>query len=106
MEAESLKDDIGPAGIEMRLGRMKPEDSKPKPCPRCGKRVRVKAANRERTIRTRSGEHRLVGNYHYCEACQAGFYPRDRWLDLPEEGSESHELEKRIPAERMPAGGA
>jgi len=87
LEAESLKGDIGSASIEMRLGRLTPEDSRPKPCPRCGRRVRVKAANRERTIRTLSGEHRLVRNYHYCEACQFGFYPRDHLLDLPEQGS-------------------
>src|SRR5262245_62114038 len=54
-----------------------PEDSTPKPCPKCGALVRVNARNRPRTITTVSGELRLSRNYHYCAGCKYGFCPRD-----------------------------
>jgi hypothetical protein len=96
IEAESLKKVVGAASLEARLAQLGPEDRKPKACPHCGKRVRVKAVERKRTVLTLSGEHQLLRNYHYCETCQHGFYPRDAWLDLPEEGDLSHELEQRV----------
>ena len=43
-----------------------------------------------------AGELRLSRNYHYCKACQLGFYPRDIELKLPEEGEVSDAMEKRI----------
>lgn len=73
-----------------------PEEGKPKPCPKCGKPVRVKTRNRVRHLLTVAGEVRLSRNYHYCNSCKHGFYPRDIELKLPEEGDVSDALEKRI----------
>jgi len=65
-------------------------------CPKCGKRTKVKAKDRERTLRSLCGPVTLTRNYHYCEKCKLGFYPLDRDLDLPEEGELTREMEKRV----------
>jgi hypothetical protein len=78
------------------LSRMKPETPKAKACPRCGKRIPVKARDRERTVRSLSGPITFRRNYHYCEECKYGFYPVDRLLGLPEEGELTSEMEKRV----------
>jgi hypothetical protein len=72
------------------------EDGTSKPCPKCGNLVPVKARNRVRNIMTMAGELRLSRNYHYCKKCLLGFCPRDRELNLPEEGEVSDAMEKRI----------
>jgi len=82
--------------ISLMLSRMKPEKPTAKACPRCGKRTPVKARDRERTVRSLAGPVTFKRNYHYCEACKAGFYPVDRLLDLPEEGELTAELERRV----------
>lgn len=82
--------------IALMLSRMKPEKPTAKACPKCGKRTPVKTRDRERTVRSLSGPVTFKRNYHYCEACKAGFYPVDRMLDLPEEGELTSELEKRV----------
>ncbi len=87
-----LGEDIQAATIES-LG---PEDTKPKPCPKCGKRAPVKARNRVRHFLTVAGELRISRNYHHCRACKRGFYPRDIALELPEEGEVSDAMERRI----------
>ncbi|MBL8950003.1 MAG: hypothetical protein JNK82_04445 [Myxococcaceae bacterium] len=79
-----------------KIAALPPEDGKPKPCPRCGKRARVKTRNRVRHYLTTAGEVRLSRNYHYCSDCKHGFYPRDIELKLPEEGDVSDAMEKRI----------
>jgi len=78
------------------LARMRRESPTAKPCPKCGRRTPVKVRDRERTLRTMAGPVTLKRNYHYCEACQLGFYPLDRALDLPEEGELTAEMEKRV----------
>lgn len=82
--------------IALMLSRMKPEKPTAKACPRCGKRTPVKARDRERTVRSLAGLVTFKRNYHYCESCNAGFYPLDRMLDLPEEGELSAEMERRV----------
>jgi len=82
--------------VALMLSRMKPEKPTAKSCPRCGKRTPVKARDRERTVRSLAGPVTFKRNYHYCDPCQAGFYPVDRLLDLPEEGELTAELEKRV----------
>jgi ribosomal protein L40E len=94
--AEKLKEEAGPPSIAVMLSRMKPEKPTAKVCPRCGKRVPVKARDRERTVRSLSGPITFKRNYHYCEGCKYGFYPVDRLLDLPEEGELTAEMEKRV----------
>jgi hypothetical protein len=75
---------------------MKPEKPTAKACPKCGKRVAVKARDRERTVKSLSGPVTFKRNYHYCEACKHGFHPVDRLLGLPEEGELTAEMEKRV----------
>lgn len=96
LAAEEFKGEAGEPSIALMLSRMKPEKPTAKACPKCGKRVPVKARDRERTVRSLSGPVTFKRNYHYCEACQHGFYPVDRMLDLPEEGELTSEMEKRV----------
>jgi hypothetical protein len=86
----------GPPSVAAMLSRMKPEKPTAKACPRCGKRIPVKARDRERTVRSLAGPVTFRRNYHYCEVCRFGFYPVDRLLDLPEEGELTAEMEKRV----------
>lgn len=77
------------------LARMKAEKPTGKPCPKCGSRTPVKAADRDRTLKSLVGPVTLNRNYHYCDGCKLGFYPLDRLLELPEEGELTSEMEKR-----------
>jgi hypothetical protein len=99
-DIELAAEDFGrAAGEELQatqIASLPPEDGTPKPCPKCGKPVRVKTKNRVRHFLTIAGELRLSRNYHYCKACKHGFYPRDLELKLPEEGEVSDAMERRI----------
>ena len=66
-----------------------------KPCPKCGANVSVRSRP-SRTIRSMAGVHQFKRNYHYCNACRAGFHPLDRALGLSEKGDLSPEMEKRV----------
>ena len=96
LAAEELKGEAGKPSLAVMLSRMKPEKATAKACPKCGKRIAVKARDRERTVKSLSGPVTFKRNYHYCEKCQYGFYPVDRLLDLPEEGELTGEMEKRV----------
>lgn len=96
LSVEELKAGTGEPSIALMLSRMKPEKPTAKACPRCGKRVPVRARDRKRTVKSLAGLVTFQRNYHYCEKCQYGFYPVDRLLSLPEEGELTSELEKRV----------
>ncbi|MFN0062415.1 MAG: hypothetical protein ACKVPX_07845 [Myxococcaceae bacterium] len=96
LDVEESKRRLGQEEMDNKLAALPPEKRRPKPCPRCGQNARLRAANVPRTFQSLSGTHTLSRNYHYCEACQAGFYPRDECLGLPREGELSSELEKRV----------
>lgn len=66
-----------------------------KPCPKCGANASVRSRP-SRTIRTLVGVHQFKRNYHYCNACRAGFHPLDQALGLSEKGDLSPEMEKRV----------
>jgi hypothetical protein len=83
---ELLAEEMGQLAGEVLLGALPPEDSAPKPCPKCGGPVPVKTRDRERTVRSLAGPVAFKRNQHSCLACAFGFYPVDRMLDLPEEG--------------------
>jgi len=93
---EMARRDAAPPPVAAMLSRMKPEKPTAKACPKCGKRVPVKARDRERTVRSLAGPVTFKRNYHYCEECKYGFYPVDRLLDLPEQGELTGEMEKRV----------
>ena len=93
---EELKAKVGQQGVDKKLADLPLEDLKPKPCPRCGKLVRVRSKNVERHFESLSGTHTLVRNYHYCDHCTCGFYPRDAELGLPAEGNATLKLESRL----------
>ena len=93
---EEAQRDFGAETLALSIAALPPEDASPKPCPKCGKRVPVKARNRTRTILTIAGEVRLSRNYHHCSTCELGFYPRDHELNLPENGEVSDAMERRI----------
>jgi Uncharacterised protein family (UPF0236) len=78
------------------LARMPLEAPTAKLCPKCSKRIAVKAKDRERSLRTMAGTVTLKRNYHYCDACELGFYPVDLTLQLPAEGELTAEMEKRV----------
>lgn len=81
--------------MDKRLAALPPENGRPKACPRCGQNARVRTKDVSRTFSAMSGTHTIRRNYHYCEACKEGFYPRDEFLGLPKRGEASLELEKR-----------
>jgi hypothetical protein len=93
---ESEQRGFGEDALAATVEALPPESSTPKPCPKCGALVPVKARNRVRHIMTTAGELRVSRNYHHCKKCQHGFYPRDAELKLPEEGEVSDAMEKRI----------
>lgn len=94
--AEDLQREAGQEGLSAAIEALPPEDGAPKPCPKCGRLVPIKARNRVRVLLTIAGELRLSRNYHHCSACNFGFYPRDRELRLPETGEVSPAMERRI----------
>ena len=96
LSVEELKVGTGEPSIALMLSRMKPEKPTAKACPKCGKRIAVKARDRERTVKSLAGPVTFQRNYHYCEKCEYGFYPVDRLLGLSEEGELSSEMEKRV----------
>jgi len=93
---ERLKSLVGHAGLEKLLSELGPEDDSAKPCPRCGRGVRIRARSVARSVETLSSRQTICRHYHYCDACKAGFYPRDAELGLPPEGEATLELEKRL----------
>lgn len=103
MDLDAIEEAVLEAGqdanaelLAATIEALPPEDSAPKPCPKCGKAVPVKTHNRVRRILTTAGELRLARNYHFCRRCRLGFHPRDRELNLPEEGAVSSAMERRI----------
>jgi hypothetical protein len=95
-EGEAAGRKLGEEILTRRLAELPPENNDPKPCPRCGKAVSVRSKARARTLRTLIGKATYRRNYHYCESCQEGFYPRDIELGLPREGLLSSSLERRV----------
>src|SRR5467141_270708 len=93
---EGAQSEMGEKALAATMAALPPEGSAAKPCPKCGKPVPVKTHNRVRHILTTAGELRLTRNYHYCRRCRLGFHPRDRELNLPEEGEVSNAMERRI----------
>lgn len=93
---EEAQRSLGEETLAAAIAALPPEDTSPKPCPKCGTPVPVKARNRTRHILTVAGELRLSRNYHHCGACKLGFHPRDRELNLPEDGEVSDAMERRI----------
>ena len=94
--AEDIQHDAGEETLVAAIESLPPEDGSPKPCPKCGQPVPVKVRNRTRHVLTIAGDLRLSRNYHHCSACNLGFYPRDRELNLPEKGEVSDAMERRI----------
>jgi hypothetical protein len=93
---EHDKRDFGMERFAALVANLPPETDTPKPCPKCGRLVPVKARSRERRVLTLSGEVSFFRHYHHCDPCRHGFCPRDAELKLPEDGSLSRELERRI----------
>jgi hypothetical protein len=93
---EALKEQLAKQAMDELLGDLGPEDATPKDCPKCGKKTPVRTQNVERTFFALSGQHTIFRNYHYCEHCTHGFYPRDAQIGLPTEGEVTLELEKRM----------
>lgn len=82
------------SGLSERLNL--PEGDGRQPCPNCGRKIRVRETAKGRTLRTLGGEVTYRRNYHYCDRCRGGFYPRDIEFGIPKDGEVSQELERRI----------
>lgn len=91
---EDAARELGRLELERRLNAE--ETPGPKRCPRCGRRCRARVRAKERTLQTLSGRVTYRRNYHYCDDCSLGFYPRDEQYDIPKTGEVSSELERRI----------
>ncbi len=96
LEVEEQKRALGQKAMDEKLASLKPEDGRAKSCPRCGKSAKRRGTSVERTFRSLSGEHTFKRDYYYCDVCLKGFYPRDAFLGLPEQGAETIELERRM----------
>ena len=87
---------IGRAGFAKWLARQQDDETDtPKPCPRCGKRVAVRAGKRKRTLHAAAGTFTYQRHYHYCDACDHGFYPLDETIGAPAEGEATEALSQR-----------
>jgi hypothetical protein len=86
----------GQQEMDQRLSELPAEDGRPKSCPRCGKRARVRARAVPRTFKSLWGKHTISRDYHFCEECKEGFYPRDEFLGLPKQGELTEEVESRV----------
>jgi hypothetical protein len=88
---------VGREGFEQWLRKLETdEDTHSKPCPKCGRPVKVKAIKRPRTLYTLHGEVTYRRNYHWCTYCSYGFYPLDIEIGAPEEGNCTEGLGKRV----------
>jgi hypothetical protein len=96
VQVARVQRDSGTPAYQAIISRLGPEKPRAKNCPKCGRLVRVKVRDRERTILSLCGHVTFKRNYHYCDDCALGFYPRDRELKLPEEGTLTVEMEKRV----------
>jgi hypothetical protein len=94
--ATDVQRDTGGETLLAVIEALPPETTTAKPCPKCGAATPVKVRNRLRHILTTAGQLRMTRNYHYCQTCRRGFYPRDIELKLPEEGAVSDSMERRI----------
>lgn len=94
--AEVAQQQLGADALAAMVDALPPEDDTPKPCPRCGRLVPIRARHRERTILTLCGDVKFRRHYHHCERCAEGFYPRDAELKLPDGGDVSEGMERRI----------
>lgn len=95
LRIEDVKRKLGQEQMDRELAALPPENDKPKACPKCGERVRVRARSMPRTFQSLSGTHTIRRHYHYCDDCKEGFYPLDYLLGLPKEGELSEEVEMR-----------
>lgn len=93
---EEEKRALGQRLMDEKLTRLPSEDGRPKSCPRCGKRVPVRAKAVPRTFKSLSGTHTFSRNYHYCQKCEYGFYPQDKFLGLAEDAEMTEQLERRV----------
>ena len=95
LKVEDIKRELGQKEMDRELAALLPETDKPKECPLCGRRVRIRARLLPRSFQSLSGTHTIRRHYHYCEDCKEGFFPLDYLLGLPKEGDLSEELEMR-----------
>ena len=93
---ELVKAKLGELAMAKVIAELPEEDRRPKACPKCRSKVPVKGLAKPRKIVSMSGSQILKRNYHYCENCKEGFYPRDLKLGLSKRGEFSPEMEKRI----------
>jgi len=82
--------------MDRKLSALPVESGKPMPCPKCGKPAGVRQKAVARTFQSLAGTHTLKRNYHYCEGCKGGFFPRDIELGLPAAGAFTEDLEARV----------
>lgn len=95
LETEEEKRQLGQRRMDEKLVRLAKEGGKKSPCPKCGALTRVRTKAVPRTFKSLSGTHTFTRNYHYCENCKEGFYPRDEELGLARDTEISNELAKR-----------
>lgn len=96
MEEAADEDHVVSRDALQELIKSVAEDDLAKPCPKCGRLIRVHAKNRVKTFTTTKGKVEVRRNYHYCRRCRHGFYPLDRQLDLPDDGKATSSLQRRI----------
>jgi hypothetical protein len=94
--AEESARKLGQERMDSQIAALSKEDGGPRPCPKCGKPVPVRAKAVARTFHSQWGTHTLIRNYHFCGECNRGFCPRDIELGLPEEGELTAALDAQV----------
>lgn len=96
LETEEEKQKLGQRLIDEKLQALPPEYGGPHPCPKCKSPAPVRSREVPRTFKSLSGTHTYKRNYHYCEACRAGFFPRDEELGILKGSDVSTETARRM----------
>ena len=94
---ESLGEEVKQEVVESWFeGQSSSPESTSAPCPRCNKDTKIKAKGRKRTLHALHGSFSYTRNYHYCNSCSLGFYPKDESLGLPSDGEATKALSRRL----------
>jgi hypothetical protein len=81
LSTEAAKQELGQRLMDEKLKAQPPEDGRPKACPRCGAKVKVRAKDVPRTFKSLSGSHTYWRNYIIASPARKAFTPETKSWD-------------------------